>query len=80
MSLPMLSTDAAAVAAETGTSTALSTIRFTQEGEAFLRYESDASAFSRITLSGGVTPGTFAAPVSDGLIPLFRACRCVQPA
>jgi len=52
-----------------GTSTALSTLRYTTEGETFLRYESADAAFSHITPSG-VTPRTFAAPVSDGLVPL----------
>jgi RHS repeat-associated protein len=50
--------------------TALSTYRVTQEGETFIRYESDNPAFTRITPSGGVTPGTFAAPASDGIIPV----------
>jgi RHS repeat-associated protein len=53
-----------------GEANALSTLRYTQEGETFLRYESDAPAFSRVTSSGGVTPGTFAAPASDGLVPI----------
>lgn len=50
--------------------TALSTYRFTQEGETFIRYESANPAYTRITPSGGVTPGTYAAPASDGVIPL----------
>ena len=53
-------------------STELSVIRYTQEGEKFLRYESANTAFSRITSSGGVTPGTFAAPASDGMVPLMQ--------
>ncbi len=58
-------------ASEEGTtSTALSTIRFTHSGETFYRYESGSSAFSRVTSSGGVTPETFAAPTSDGLVPI----------
>ena len=48
--------------------TALSTYRVTAPGETFIRYESANPAFTRITPSGGVTPGTFAAPASDGLI------------
>jgi len=52
------------------TSTALSTIRVTRPGESFYRYETANPAFSRITESGGVTPKTFAAPTSDGVVPL----------
>jgi RHS repeat-associated protein len=52
------------------TSTALSTIRVTQPGETFYRYETANPAFSRITSNGGVTPKTFAAPASDGVVPL----------
>jgi hypothetical protein len=51
-------------------STALSTFRYTAEGETFIRYQSSNSAFTKITPSGGVMPGTFAAPASDGIIPL----------
>jgi hypothetical protein len=51
---------------------ALSTIRLTRPGETFIRYESDNLAFSRITATRGVRPGTYAAPMSDGLIPLTR--------
>lgn len=54
------------VAADT---TALSTYRITQEGETFIRYESADPAYTRVTPSGGVTPGTYAAPASDGIIP-----------
>ena len=50
--------------------TALSTYRVTTAGESFIRYESANPAFTRITPGGGVTPGTFAAPASDGIIPL----------
>ena len=57
------------VAATSG-STALSTFRYTTEGETFIRYESANPLFTRITPNGGVAPGTFAAPASDGLIPL----------
>ena len=32
------------------------------------RYESGNPAFSRITTSGGVTPGTYAAPASEGIV------------
>ena len=62
-----------AVAAEGAageTTTALSTIRYTQPGETFIRYESTSPAFSRVTPTGGVTPGTYAAPASDGLVPV----------
>jgi RHS repeat-associated protein len=51
-------------------SRALSTIRYTRPGETFFRYESNNPAFSRVTRSGGLRSGTYAAPVSDGLIPL----------
>jgi RHS repeat-associated protein len=54
----------------TTTTTALSPYRVTTPGETFIRYESANPAFTRVTPSGGVTPGTFAAPASDGLIPL----------
>ena len=47
--------------------TALSEIRLTQEGESFLRYESGNPAFSRVTPAGGLQPGTFAAPASEGV-------------
>jgi hypothetical protein len=58
-------------ASEEGTtSTALSTIRVTHPGETFYRYESGNPAFSRVASSGGVTPETFAAPASDGLVPI----------
>jgi len=53
-------------------SRALSTIRYTRPGESFVRYESNNAAFSRITATGGVRPGTYAAPLSDGLIPVTR--------
>ena len=53
--------------AQTGTE--LSTLRYTQPGEVFIRYESPALT-TRITSGGGVTPGTFAAPISDGLVPV----------
>jgi RHS repeat-associated protein len=58
-------------ASEEGTtSTALSTIRATHPGETFYRYESGNPAFSRVTSSGGVTPETFAAPVTEGRVPI----------
>jgi hypothetical protein len=52
------------------TSTELSVIRYTHAGETFIRYESGNPAFSRVTASGGLTPGTYAAPASNGVIPL----------
>jgi RHS repeat-associated protein len=58
----------AATAAES--STALSTYRVTAPGETFIRYESGNPAFTRITPPGGVTPGTFAAPASEGIVPV----------
>ncbi|HEU5363886.1 MAG TPA: RHS repeat-associated core domain-containing protein, partial [Hanamia sp.] len=50
----------------------LSTIRYTQEGETFMRYESANKDFSHITQRGGVIPETYAAPSSDGIIDLER--------
>ena len=61
----------AAEAAKTA-GTELSVLRYTQEGETFLRYESANPAFSRVTSGGGVTPGTFAASASDGLVPVAQ--------
>ena len=48
----------------------ISTYRYTHRGETFIRYESADTAFTRITRRGGVTRGTYAAPASDGLIPV----------
>ena len=48
----------------------ISPYRVTAPGETFIRYESGNPAFTRITPGGGATPGTFAAAVSDGLVPL----------
>jgi len=59
----------AAPSAPTST-TALSPYRFTASGESFIRYESGNAAYTRMTPSGGVTPGTYAAPASDGIVPL----------
>ena len=53
-------------------SRALSTIRLTHPGERYIRYESNNAAFSRVTSSGGVRLGTYAAPRSDGLVPVTR--------
>lgn len=47
----------------------LSVYRLTKPGETFLRYEGGNSAFSRVTSEGGLTPGTFVAPASEGLLP-----------
>jgi RHS repeat-associated protein len=60
----------AGTAARVPASRALSTYRLTAPGETFVRYESGNPAFSRKTPSGGVTPGTSAAPASDGIIPI----------
>jgi RHS repeat-associated protein len=49
---------------------ALTTIRYTRPGERFVRYESNNRKFSRVTRGGGVRPGTYAAPKSDGLVPV----------
>jgi RHS repeat-associated protein len=71
---------ARAAGAATETSRALSTIRYTQPGEKFYRYESANPVFSRITSGGGVTRGTFAAPASDGFVPVGqRAARYNLP-
>jgi len=43
--------------------------RYTQEGESFIRYESGNPDFSKVTPAGGVKPGTYAAPASDGIVP-----------
>jgi len=48
----------------------ISPYRVTGSGETYIRYESANQAFSKITPTGGVKPGTFAAPVSDGLVPI----------
>lgn len=48
----------------------ISPYRVTAPGETFIRYESANPAFTKITPSGGVKPGTFAAPASDGFIPV----------
>jgi RHS repeat-associated protein len=68
--LQMARAAVAYTAAARGTTTALSEVRYTQAGEKFIRYESANPAFSRVTSTGGVTPGTYAAPASDGLIPV----------
>jgi len=52
------------------TTAELSVIRYTRAGETFIRYESGNPAFSRVTASGGVRAGTYAAPVSNGVVPL----------
>jgi hypothetical protein len=62
-------TEAQASGTPQNTSTALSTHRFTSEGESSLRYESDALEYSRIGEDGSVAPGTFAAPATDGVQP-----------
>ncbi len=54
----------------TKTKTALSPYRVTAPGETFIRYESANPAFTKITPTGGVKPNTFAAPASDGLVPV----------
>jgi|GEM_PF-2500975 len=50
----------------------ISPYRVTGPGETFIRYETANPAFSKITPSGGVRPGTFAAPASDGLVPVSQ--------
>jgi hypothetical protein len=56
----------------TSESRALSTLRYTQPGETFIRYESGNAAFSRITTTGGVRIGTYAAPRADGVVEVTR--------
>ncbi|MGV3637524.1 MAG: hypothetical protein ACO1NQ_07735 [Flavobacteriales bacterium] len=57
--------------------------RVTQPGESFIRYE--AANMTRVTATGGVTPGTYAAPASDGLrllddvIPTYNLFRPEVP-
>lgn len=51
------------------TSGELSTIRYTHEGEIFIRYESSAAEYSRITATG-VRAETYAAPASDAIVPV----------
>ncbi|MBS1927291.1 MAG: hypothetical protein JST95_01690 [Bacteroidetes bacterium] len=68
-----VTTSIASVASEsvvTEANTSLSITRLSREGELFFRYESSNTAFSRVTSTGGVTPGTYAAPLSDGLVPI----------
>jgi len=62
----------AGAALVTSESRALSVIRYTHPGETFVRYESGSAAFSRITTSGGVRIGTYAAPRADGLVDVTR--------
>ena len=50
--------------------TALSTYRSTTAGETFIRYESANPAFSKFTTNGGLPSGSYAAPMSDGFIPV----------
>lgn len=66
----VMSGGASAGGAAAGTTKAISEVRYTQPGERFFRYESANPAFSRVTPTGGVTPGTFAAPATDGLVPV----------
>jgi hypothetical protein len=46
-----------------------SAIRFTQPGEVFIRYEGGNPSFTRVTPNGGLQPGTYAAPSSQGVRP-----------
>lgn len=48
---------------------ALSPYRVTTAGESFIRYESGAADFSRVTTEGGLIPRTYAAPASERLLP-----------
>jgi hypothetical protein len=64
--------EGAVVVVTASRSRAVSTLRLTREGEKFVRYESGHPAFSRITQAGGVKPNTYAAPLSDGFVPVSR--------
>lgn len=55
---------------KTAPTTALSPYRVTTPGETFIRYESGNPSYTRITSTGGVKPDTFAAPASDGIVPV----------
>jgi hypothetical protein len=45
-----------------------STLRLTGQGETFIRYESGHSKYTRVTPGGGLLPGTYAAPSSEGIL------------
>ena len=73
--LPSLNGSAAAAATPKSADTIaegmrVSPYRVTGSGETYIRYESANPAFSKVTPTGGVKPGTFAAPASDGLVPI----------
>jgi hypothetical protein len=46
-----------------------STIRLTQAGEKYTRYESGDPRFTKINDYGGLKPDTYAAPANEGIIP-----------
>ena len=46
-----------------------STLRQTTPGEKFLRYESGHPRYSKVTPEGGLKPGTYTAPGSEGVLP-----------
>jgi len=54
---------------KTPTSNLPSIYRLTQPGEKYIRYESGDPRYTKITPNGGVSPGTYAAPEWDGIIP-----------
>jgi len=46
-----------------------STLRQTTPGEKFIRYESGHPRYSKVTSEGGLKPGTYTAPGSEGILP-----------
>ena len=52
-----------------GINQALSPYRLPTQGESFIRYETGHPDYTRVTAEGGAKPGTFAAPISEGILP-----------
>lgn len=50
------------------TQSALSPYRKPTAAEAYIRYESWHQEFSKVTQQGGLRPGTYAAPASEGIL------------
>ena len=46
-----------------------STLRQTGPGETFIRYESGHPRYTNVTPEGGLNPGTYTAPSSEGVLP-----------
>jgi RHS repeat-associated protein len=53
-----------------GTPNLPSTLRRTTQGEEFIRYENGHPKVTKITETGGVKPNTYAAPASEGVLPV----------